>query len=296
MASTGLEEAYWFNTRPLYINSTGTTSYNMNTTEARNRYAVYINKSGAAGTTQINLDDIDGVGTNFPQRGRSIIFYTNANCSPASPVQINRGGSDVFLPSFNGNALNIILDEPWQVCEIHGNYNENDGSTWWQVIRRTTEQRRNSYGQYRGEGFAVDGCYPVLLNSVLQEYGVALDTSANVVRFPYAGKWKISYGVTMFWDGPANTLEVGLSLVKSGTLQPASTIFQTFHNKGHYYQLHGSYLLSIEDPVNDYLDMNLYADDTITLVDYAPEFCTDAPAAYMDIIYAGGGYGIDYTV
>jgi len=257
MASTGLEEAYWFNTRPLYINSSGSTTYNMNTTEARNKYVVYINKSGAAGTTQINLDDVDGVGGNFPQRGRSIIFYTDANCSPASPVLINRNGADVFLPSYTGNALNILLDEPWQVCEIHGNYNPNDGATWWQVIRRTTEQRRNSYGQYRGlSGQSYNpGCNLVLLDTVLQEYGVSLNPATSIVTFPYAGRWKITYGITFLFDDPANTLAIGISLGKNGALLPASTIMQTFHNKGHYYQLHGSYLVDILDPVSDYVEL-----------------------------------------
>lgn len=301
MASTGLEEAYWFNTRPLYINSIGNTTYNMNTTEARNRYAVYINKSGAAGITDINLDDIDGVSGNFPQRGRSIIFYTDANCSPASPVKINRGGSDVFLPSFSGNGLNITLDEPWQVCEIHGNYNPNDGATWWQVIRRTTEQRRNSYGHYvmsTAYETSADECYNPLFDITLKEYGVVCDNSVpangSKIYVPYAGMWKFTYTIHFYFDITTKN-SVGLSISKNGVIIPASTVFEIYHNKESNHSLVNTYLVDIGNPTSEYIQSNIYSFDPITLIPSTSD-CRSAYPATIECYYVGGGYGIDYTL
>jgi len=149
------------------------------------------------------------------------------------------------------------------------------------------------------DSIIIDSCVNIPNDwTILKQYGTGAgwDLAGSDVTFPYAGEWKVCYGATFLHDGSANTLEVGLTLTKNGSKLPASTIFQTFHNKGHVYQLHGSYLVDIQNPVTDFINLIISPSDAITLQSYSDGVCIDAAAAYMDITYAGGGYGIDYTL
>ena len=295
MASTGLEEAYWFNAKPYIINASGSYTENLNTKQGRNKYVFYVKKSGAGGTTQINLDDIDGAGNNFPSQGRALIFYTDGNCSPLDPVVILRGGSDVFRPSYLGSNNQIILDEPWQVCEIHAVYDTAAGQNWWQVIRRTTEQRRNSYFQ----GIATQqqctepGCMTVEFDSVPYSYGISINGTTQI-QFPYAGKWNVHFSGTAY--NTFTDTNAALSLALNGNELQYATYTQHLKEKELYYSLSHHWLVNINDPTSDYLEVKYYSDKVSCLKpgDLIPETdCHEWPAAAINITYVGGGYGID---
>jgi len=295
MASTGLEEAYWFNAKPYIINASGSYTENLNTKQGRNKYVFYVKKSGAGGTTQINLDDIDGAGNNFPSKGRALIFYTDENCSPLNPVLILRGGGDVFRPSYLGSNNQIILDEPWQVCEIHAVYDTTAGQNWWQVIRRTTEQRRNSYFQ----GIATQqqcteaGCITVEFNDVPYSYGISINGTTQI-QFPYAGKWNVHFSGTAYNDFTDTNVAIGLAL--NGNELQYSAYTQHLKENGVYYSLSHHWLVNIDDPTSEFIEVKYYSNNLSCLTggDLIPEIdCHEWPAAAINITYAGGGYGID---
>ena len=296
MASTGLEEAYWFNAKPYIINGSASMTTNLNTKQGRNKYVFYVKHDGSNGGQGINLDDIDGAGNNFPSQGRSLIFYTDENCSPSSQVVITAGGSDTFKPSYLGSSNYILLDEPWQVCEIHAVYDTAVSQAWWQVIRRTTEQRRNSYLQSIATSKQCSTeetkCFSIAFDNNPFSYGVE-QVSATEFKFPYLGKWNVNFSCTAF--SATNNENLTIALALNGVEIPNTAITTHTHVKEKYYSLSHHWIVNITDPVNDRLEVKFHSTAVGTCIEAGTheEGCHSWPVAAVNISYAGGGYGID---
>lgn len=302
MASTGLEEAYWFNAKPYIINASGSYTENLNTKQGRNKYVFYIKRSGATGTTTINLDDIDGTSNNFPSQGRALIFYTDENVSADNPVVIQRGGTDTFKPSPAGAATSITLDEPMQVCEIHAVYDTAAGQAWWQVIRRTTEQRRNSYlsaiATTKYCTAEANECFNIAWQAELNRYNIVVDGGdTTVIRFQYAGMYSVNFSATAELPAGANSGDVTIGLALNGDEIQYTAYTTHIHKKEEYFSLSHHWLVYITNPTSDQLQVRFFASANGTCItggDHLPESdCHEWPAAAINISYVGGGYGID---
>jgi len=302
MANTALEEGYWFNVDPVNLNNTGgNKTFNLGTappalpvsSSYRNKYLFLINKSGANGTTTINLDDIDGVSTNFPNDGRAMLFWTNGNVNKCNPVVINKAGSDIFLPD---NSFSITLDEPYQCLEIHAS--SISGQGYWKVIRRTTETRRNSYLQSINANETVSILPEDVNTCVKMEFGetltaCGLETDGASFYFPANGVYEVT--VEGYAYNPNhNNVNAYLTLYQSGTPIPNSSVGVQLDNKGQYYFVNKTWMVTISDACNE--DLSVYAlfdNAETTFSRYEPGGnCISIPALAIQIKYVGGGYGV----
>jgi hypothetical protein len=300
MASTGLEEAYWFNRYPYSIESTGTSTVNLNNQNGRNKYLFWSNQL-TSGTTTINLDDMDGAGNNFPAIGRALMFWADEGIDPCSPVVINRGGSDLFYPA-NGSSGNntLTLDEPHQVAEIHATLDPG-GQGQQKIIRKSNEQRRNSFlqaiqiedvtvGEEGGTCVYIDWTDTVEFN-----YNISIDGDRILIKYP--GIYKFDFSGTGIAKGVSNS-DLALTLYKNGNIIPYSTYTAHFNHKDEYHTLSHSWLVKVDkndiECNNGYFNISFYSSDPATILEAgANEGCTQWPAAAINIHYVGGGYGID---
>ena len=132
----------------------------------------------------------------------------------------------------------------------------------------------------------------VKFDSVPYSYGISINGTTQI-QFPYAGKWNVHFSGTAY--NTFTDTNAALSLALNGNELQYATYTQHLKEKELYYSLSHHWLVNINDPTSDYLEVKYYSDKVSCLKpgDLIPETdCHEWPAAAINITYAGGGYGI----
>jgi len=241
-----------------------------------------------------------GIGHNISTIGAlvNLSFPVTMRTAPT----VTRGGTDTFKPSPAGAATSITLDEPMQVCEIHAVYDTTAGQAWWQVIRRTTEQRRNSYlsaiATTKYCTAEANECFNIAWEAELNRYNIVVDGGdTTIIRFQYAGMYSVNFSATAELPSGANSGDITIGLALNGDEIQYTAYTNHIHKSGEYFTLSHHWLVKITDPTSDQLQVRFFASAIGTCItggDHLPESdCHEWPAAAINITYAGGGYGID---